>query len=131
MKKLKIFTLYWLPVFIVMAIIFMLSSRQSINVSPTKAVNFSIFKTLHILEFAFLYFVLFRAFRKSLKKQNQGKSYIYALIASLVYAVSDEIHQSFTPTREPSIRDITFDAIGIYLMFQYTKNYLHHLKWFL
>lgn len=131
MKQLKIFFLYWIPVIIVMTIIFVLSSRQSINVSDTKAVNFSLFKTLHILEYAFLYFLLFRAFRKSLKKQNQNKALIFAMIVSLLYAVSDEIHQSFTPTREPSIRDITFDAIGIYLMFQYTKNYLHHLKWIL
>jgi VanZ family protein len=131
MKNLKIFFLYWLPVFIVMITIFVLSSRQRINVSDTKAVNFSIFKTLHILEYAFLYFLLFRAYFKTLGKKNQKRAYIYAMIVSIIYAVSDEIHQSFTPTREPSVRDITFDAIGIYLMFQYTKNYLHHFKWIL
>lgn len=131
MKHLKIFVLYWVPAFAVMVIIFILSSRQRINVSDSKTVNFSIFKTLHMVEYAFLYFILFRAFRKTLSKKNQSKSFIFAMVISILYAVSDEIHQSFTPTREPTLRDVTFDAIGIYLMFQYTKNYLHHLKRFL
>lgn len=131
MKKLKIFILYWLPAFIVMAVIFALSSRQRINVSDTKAVNFSLFKTLHVLEYALLYFLLFRAFLKSLGKKKRKKAYLFAVIVSVLYAISDELHQTFTPTREGSPRDIVIDTIGIYLMFQYTKKYLHHLKWIL
>ncbi len=131
MKKFKIFIFYWLPALLVMGIIFYFSSKQNINVSDTKAVNFSVFKTLHILEYGLLYLLLFRAFHNTLNKKKQKQAFILAIVVSLLYAVSDEIHQMYTPTREPSIRDLTFDAIGIYLMFQYTKNYLHHLKWIL
>lgn len=131
MKKFKLFIFYWLPPLLVMTIIFILSSKQNISVSDTKAVNFSVFKTLHMLEYGFLYVLLFRAFRKTLSKQKKDQAFMFAIVTSLLYALSDEIHQMFTPTREPSVRDFTFDAIGIYLMFQYTKNYLHNLKWIL
>ncbi len=131
MSKLKIFIFYWVPAFCLMGVIFALSSRQRINVSESYAVNFSLFKTLHVLEYALLYFLLFRAFLKSLHKEKKKNAYLFAVIVSVLYAISDELHQTLTPTREGSPRDILIDTIGIYLMFQYTKNYLHHLKWFL
>lgn len=131
MNKLKLFIFYWIPVFVVMIIIFIFSSQQRINVSETKAVNFSIFKSMHVIEYALLYFLLFRAFRKSLNKAWQDKAYIFALVISILYAISDEFHQTFTPTREGSARDIVIDTIGILLMFHYTKKYLQHLRWIL
>lgn len=43
---------------------------------------------------------------------SQKKSFILAFLISLVYAVSDEYHQSLVPGREPRIRDVVIDSIG-------------------
>lgn len=40
---------------------------------------------------------------------------IFALIFSIIYAVSDEFHQSFVPGRDSSFRDILIDIAGIVL----------------
>jgi VanZ family protein len=33
----------------------------------------------------------------------------------VIYAVSDEFHQSFTPGREPKLRDVLIDTAGSFL----------------
>jgi len=43
------------------------------------------------------------------------KHIIIALIISIIYAISDEFHQSFTPGRDASIKDIMIDTAGIFL----------------
>ena len=35
-----------------------------------------------------------------------------ALLITIGYALTDEFHQSFTPGREPHLRDIVIDGIG-------------------
>jgi VanZ family protein len=36
----------------------------------------------------------------------------FAFLFVVIYAFSDEIHQSFVPTREPTLRDIIIDCFG-------------------
>jgi|SRR3989344_1001618 len=127
MKK---FMFYWLPPIIWMTLIFSMSSRQRIGVSEEFIINFIVFKFLHIVEYAFLYFLFLRAFRMYLSKESK-QAYLYAALASLLFAISDELHQTFTPTRQGSPRDIGIDALGIGLCFMYTKNNLEKLKMFL
>ena len=107
-----------------------MSSQQRIGVSEEFIVNFMVFKFLHIVEYAFLYFLFLRAFRKYLSKKSK-RAFLYAAIATLIFAISDEFHQTFTPTRQGSPIDIGIDAIGIGLSFMYTKNNLEKLKMFL
>lgn len=40
------------------------------------------------------------------------KRFIYALIISVLYAISDETHQAFVPGRGPSARDVLIDGAG-------------------
>ena len=127
MKK---FIFYWLPPIVWMGLIFSMSSRQSIGISEEFIVNFIVFKFLHIVEYAFLYFLFLRAFRKYLSK-NSKWAYLFAAIAAILFAISDEFHQIFVPTRQGSPRDIGIDTIGIGLSFMYTKNNLEKLKMFL
>jgi len=127
MKK---FIFYWLPPIVWMGLIFSMSSRQSIGVSEEFIVNFIVFKFLHIVEYAFLYFLFLRAFRMYLSK-NSKRAYLFAAIAAILFAISDELHQIFVPTRQGSPRDIGIDALGIGLCFMYTKNNLEKLKMFL
>lgn len=39
----------------------------------------------------------------------------FSLIIGIVYASSDEIHQSFTPGRGPLLTDVIIDTMGILL----------------
>jgi len=122
----KILT-HWLPPILWMSFIFSLSSRQRIGLSEEYIINFTIFKSLHVIEYAVLYFLFLRAFLTSLSK-NKHRAFIYAAVASLMFAMSDEFHQLYVPTREGSFRDIGIDSIGIGLCFMYTENNLEKLK---
>ena len=118
---------YWLPPILWMILIFLLSSRQRVIVSDITSINFLIFKTLHVIEYASLFFLLFRAFYKG-SSERLKKAYYYAIIIAILYSVSDELHQTFVPTREGSPRDMVIDTIGILLCFMYTKSNLPKLK---
>ncbi len=63
-------------------------------------------KIFHLVEYAILSILAYRSFNK-----NRVKTLIFVL----VYAISDEIHQSFVPGREPRIRDVIIDLTGGYL----------------
>jgi VanZ family protein len=106
---------YWLPPLIWMGVIFYFSSRQKISVADELVWNFIFFKTLHLLEYAFLFFLLFRAYKNIFKFQE----YIWwgrvSFVTTVIYACTDELHQLFIPTREGRIRDVIIDALGAVL----------------
>ncbi|MFA9289250.1 MAG: VanZ family protein [Weeksellaceae bacterium] len=131
MQKLFHFIKYWLPPLAVMAVIFALSSRQRIQVSEVDTVNFMVFKSLHMVEYAVLFFLWFRALYQRLGKAQIMKAYALAITISILYGALDELHQTFVPTREGKLRDVVIDSIGILLMFEYTKHHLNKLKLFL
>lgn len=130
-RLIKIILLYWIPVLIWMGTIFYLSSRHGFKVADTYTINFLFFKTLHVLVYAGLFFVLFRAYRKSFAHISQETIFLLAIITAILYGASDEIHQSFVPSREGTLRDVFIDTLGILLMVSYTKKYLAKLKWLL
>lgn len=80
-----------------------------------------IFKKLaHIFFYAVLYFWLFYASNGSLR----GKKWVLPFILGLIFAASDEYHQSFTPGRTARIRDIGYDAIGMSIAYLRMKGYI-------
>jgi len=113
---------YWTPTLLWMLFIFALSSRQRIAVSPTYLINFLIFKTLHMIEYAILQFLWFRSFFFTDKKASLSENLLRAFIVALLYAVTDEYHQTFVNSREGSSRDVLIDATGITIMYIYIKR---------
>ena len=106
--------IYWLPSVLWMGMIFFLSSRASVRVSDTQAIQFLFFKTLHVVEYAILYTLLFRALKNTYPAplwQNRYNAFLFAV----VYGMTDELHQMFVPTREGAFRDVIIDTIGISL----------------
>ena len=95
----------WLPVFIWMGIIFSFSSIPSTKVSGVSIVDFLIKKSAHLTEYAILYILLLRA---------TSKNWLASAFILVAFASSDEFHQSFTPGREPTIKDVGFDSIGAF-----------------
>lgn len=106
------FLFYWLPPILLMSIIFFLSSRQSISVDGGFTTNFLIFKSMHIGEYALLTALFFRALFKT-TKLKLSQVILWAFIFSFCYAISDELHQTFVPTRTGQVRDLYVDLIGI------------------
>ncbi len=113
-----------LPAILWMTLIFYLSSRQRVAVSNTYIINFMFFKFLHVTEYSILYTLVYRALCiYSEKRLPVYKKLLIALIITLLYAVIDEIHQKFVPTREGTVRDVLIDSIGIAIMYSYIKKY--------
>ncbi|MBU1327442.1 VanZ family protein [Patescibacteria group bacterium] len=101
----------WVPVIVWMAAIFIFSSNQRIAVSEEQVINFIVFKTLHVSEYAILYLLCYRAIR-STWPGSARLWHVASFLLSIGYAVTDEIHQMFVPTREGRARDVIIDAIG-------------------
>jgi len=106
-----------------MLVIFLLSSSNSIqsnnqsgyivnymanifNISNIKLLSYIIRKIAHLSE----YFIL-GALTINMITCYKKKTYI-AIIICILYAISDEIHQSLVPGRSPQIIDILIDSIG-------------------
>lgn len=115
--------LYWLPVFVWMGAIFYFSSNQHFTLVDQTLFDFILFKILHMVEYAFLYYLWFRVLIQTTKIPKQ-KVLTVALFTTLLYAASDELHQSFVPTREGKLRDVFIDFAGIAIIWYYIKSNL-------
>ncbi len=75
--------------------------------------NYVIKKLAHVGEYVILGFLLFRALLKE-KKGSLALRYawLWALIGTTLYGVSDEVHQVFIPTRTAYTGDIFVNALG-------------------
>jgi len=101
---------YWLPVIVWSLIIFFLSSLPTAPITKVYWREFAIKKSAHVIEYAIFTILMYRALKESgVEKKEAG---VYSIIMAVLYGISDEFHQSFTPGRDPRIRDIIFDTIG-------------------
>ena len=73
--------------------------------------HFLIRKTAHLTEYAILGALLFRAVRRERAGWRLRWAVAAVAIAACV-AASDEWHQSFVPTRTPSVIDVGIDTAG-------------------
>lgn len=121
MQTVRRYVYYWIPPFVWMACIFYMSSQQKVNISDQVVVEFVTFKTLHMIEYALLFFLFYRAFH-SIKMLRPIPVVLLALFSSLAYSLTDEFHQLFTPTRQGRMRDIIFDLVGMLIMYTIIRN---------
>ena len=84
------------------------------NTSPETlaVVHFITRKLAHFTEYAILGFLAARAFRMSPRAAIRSRWFLISLILVVTYALIDEYHQSFVPTRTPSIWDSLIDIAG-------------------
>lgn len=75
--------------------------------------NFIVRKTAHITEYAIL--AIFISFPLWVKQIKDKKIFILAFITSVIYAGTDEFHQTFIEGRSGSIKDVGIDSIGVLL----------------
>lgn len=107
------FVWYWLPVLLWVSGIYLLSAQSGLRVSAVNWQDFYLRKLAHIFEYFVLCFLVFRGFHYG-SGLNRPKSLILAFIFALIYAVTDELHQSFVSDRQGRVRDILIDSLGIF-----------------
>jgi len=112
-KKLKL----WGPVFLWAGLIFFLSSLPDLKTDFKE--DFFLRKAAHSLEYFIMTFLLFRAFKGTLEnnESNINRLYMYPAAISLIYAASDEVHQSFVAGRFCSLNDVIIDSTGILIFY--------------
>lgn len=101
----------WGPTAIWMAVIFFLSTRQKLAVTDSYVMSFIFFKTIHLIEYSILFLFVNRSLSLTWHLPTR-KTRIFALLAVFLYGVSDELHQTFVPTREGKLRDAIIDTFG-------------------
>lgn len=112
----------WLPTIIWGLVIFFFSAFPTEKTSEIFWQDFILKKLAHIVEYGIFAILIYRSYKESgIEKSKAG---IYAVLSALIYGVSDEFHQSFTPGREPAFRDVIFDTIGAFLSIYSLRNFL-------
>jgi len=112
---------YWFPPVIWMGMIYYMSSQKSITITENVVTDFVTFKTLHIIEYAFLFFLLYRAFQ-SIKHLQMPICGLSAFFITIGYSITDELHQLSIPTRQGRVRDVLFDIVGMLVMYVIIKK---------
>lgn len=93
-----------------MAVIFWFSSQPSSDLPNFGLVDRVIKKTGHVFEFAVLSFWVWYAL------EFRSERVRLAWLIAFLYAITDEIHQSYVPGRNPSVWDvIVFDNAGAWI----------------
>jgi VanZ family protein len=100
----------WVPSVLMMAAIFVLSSVPAADLPQLGMVDFVARKAAHLLGYGLLAI----AFWYGLGWKREGRKLAWLL--TVLYAATDEVHQSFTPGRHPWWADVlVFDAFGAFL----------------
>lgn len=128
------FTWYWLPLLIWMALIFSISTDAGstrhtsrfigpilrwlipgISDEAVGAVQLSVRKTAHMVEYGVLAVLAWRARRKPVRADPRPwrrSEALFALSVAALFALSDEWHQSFIPSRQGQVTDVLIDTLG-------------------
>ena len=128
------FITHWIPLIIWLSFIFIVSS---IHGSKFQILPFNTITQVHIEEllsyrqaafhageYCLLVILTYRLLRLKL---NQPENFIYLLSfsTSILYAISDEVHQYFVPGRFATLTDLIFDTsgiiIGLFCIYIYKK----------
>ena len=101
------------PPLMLMALIFALSAQPDLN-TGLGTVDTILRKLAHMAEYGLLVFLLWRALRASVPDRA---AVAVALALAVLYAASDEWHQSYVEGRHGTPVDVLIDSTGIVLAY--------------
>jgi VanZ family protein len=127
----RLFVTTWVPVIAWMLLIFVgstdvLSAEHTsrflvpflrwldphISFATIAHINIVVRKLGHVIEYAILAGLIWRALRATLASASGLLIAAITLLASALFAISDEFHQSFVPTRTAAENDVIIDICG-------------------
>ena len=112
MKRLvRQFAIHWMPLCVWMGIIFNWSSLSANTLRTLNPNALPISNFAHFANFAILAVLAYRAFC-TLGRIVRPALWGLVLAFVVLYAISDEMHQAFTPGRTPSTADLAIDTVG-------------------
>jgi VanZ family protein len=111
----------WLPAIVIMLVIFWFSAQPGSEMPTFNWADTIIKKGGHVIGYALLASLYWRAL-----DFNHNKRWV-AWFLAVLYALTDEFHQSFVPGRSPSVWDVMiFDNVGavvsLWLISHYRKE---------
>lgn len=101
--------LRWMPPFAVMTAIFLFSSLPAERIPFFGAYDLYVKKGAHALGYAMLGVAYFYALPSRLSPVYRG---VLSLLMAVLFALSDEFHQSFVRGRNSTLRDVGIDTLG-------------------
>lgn len=107
--KAVFFMLRWVPAFVMMGLIFTASSLPASEIPFFGAFDVIYKKSGHAIGYALLGTAYYFALPRRL---SWGYRAVVALIMVILFALSDEFHQSFVDGRTSSMRDVAIDTAG-------------------
>ncbi len=99
----------WLPAVAWAALIFALSAQPDLRFVPDELLDFVVRKLGHMAVFGILALLLWRAVATTTARR---RPWAWALVLTVLYAVTDELHQAVVTGRHPSAVDVGIDATG-------------------
>lgn len=128
------FLRYWLPLLVWMVVIFSASAdaqsvahtsrflepflrwlQPDISAEAIDAVRWCVRKAAHMMEYAVLAWLAWRALRRPVRGDARpwsARCAAGALGLAVLYAATDEIHQTLVPNRTGSVLDVGIDTVG-------------------
>jgi VanZ family protein len=100
----------WGPSLLIMALIFTASGTPGNDLPDFGAWNFDIYKGGHMAGYALLAIAYLRALTSA--RPIPWRLQLLAIALAGLYAITDEVHQLFTPARTPSPIDVGIDVAG-------------------
>jgi len=104
--------LAWAPVVAWAGLIFLASAQSSLTFVPDAALDFVVRKLGHAAVFGILALLLWRALATTTRLR---RPWAWALALTILYAISDELHQGGVSGRYPSPVDVAIDTAGALL----------------
>jgi len=99
----------WLPLVAWMGLIFYLSAQPDLPQPRMGWADLLLSNGAHAFVFGVLAILWARALA------DRPRSWAIAFVLTMLYALSDEVHQAFVPGRHPDLFDLMFDGIGAML----------------
>jgi VanZ family protein len=96
----------WLAVALWMGIIFLFSAQSRLPKAPEPWLDLLMKKGAHFAVYAVLAVLIWRAL------EWRPRAWSWAWLLAVLYAISDEWHQSFVANRHPQATDVLIDACG-------------------
>ena len=99
----------WVPVIVWASLIFILSAQPDLRFLPDSGLDFIVRKIGHMGVFGILALLVWRALAITTAWPRPSA---WALVLTVAYAASDELHQGFVAGRYPSGVDVAIDGLG-------------------
>jgi len=100
---------YWLPLVAYGLLMFVQSSFPSPESVPDIPY---MDKLLHLAAYAVMGGLFYRAFGTTGLARHPKRLLIASVLASVLYGLSDELHQHFVPARSAELLDLAADTVG-------------------